>query len=422
MSKTKLFLFILGTFGITLSGVWWSREGGYEPLLTFICGVAALIEDFFAPTRTVIAHVSIKRKSKDDLRKILDGLGVSCTKNVSKNELIKKINKSQKSRMRQELKWHWSKWLTLSFAVILVPCISKILGIVSPLPTQTPPSIELMYYEKTKSGLKLVDSNEIEISLEPEDIINQRVQFPLQIAVRNRDKVPLKVVRVELSYPKELNVISTGNAKIDPKEHLLIYEHEIGTLENIGYFTPLKTIDIVSVPFHFMVDSFVMQTRDGVPHWMVTIIGVEGLITEKIVVLGVRVFCEGRPPAEGMVRLRLAGKVQIFTDFDNSNLTDLTEEDKRFFREGLLGSQELDQWESKITPSGDVIGYSKVSLERRVAQYITVNKTLRKLIVDDNSDGWLDFTLIDENGDGEADLKVIFNRWPMIDWKKKGVE
>jgi hypothetical protein len=52
----------------------------------------------------------------------------------------------------------------------------------------------------------------------------------------------------------------------------------------VGYFTPLETIDTLVVPFHFSVAPLVAITKDDVPVYMGTIIGMgaDGLFDRTI--------------------------------------------------------------------------------------------------------------------------------------------
>ena len=144
-------------------------------------------------------------------------------------------------------KWNRNKWIVFGLSLLVIPVINYVF----PSKKEIYPKVNLAFYEGEGNDLKLIPYNNINMGATPLDIISNRLILPLKFALNNEENQPLQVEKVELFYPATIKVKSRGKPKIDPEQRVLIYEHQIGTLQNINYYTPLETIDTLEIPMKF---------------------------------------------------------------------------------------------------------------------------------------------------------------------------
>ena len=211
--------------------------------------------------------MELKAKSKQDLRILGSKLGLGNLTRMSQKELIATINRAERDREQEWRKWDRWKVISLLVTILLIPAIYWGIRSTFPDPVVTSPHIELAWYEEGSKPPTLVPLSKAIIRPTSRDVVSGQIEVPINIAINNRDKQPLRVVRVEMNYPKDIDVQSKGNPKLDRDNQLLVYEHDIGTLEPVDNFTPLETIDVLAIPCSSIEtsDAFVIQTRDGVP-------------------------------------------------------------------------------------------------------------------------------------------------------------
>jgi hypothetical protein len=302
---------------------------------------------------------------------------------------------------------------------VVVGFLADVGGLYSTWQNKQPISVGIAWYEKKDTSLRLVPLDAVIVELAPEDVFNQRVSIPVNLAIANKEAAPLEVVRVELNYDKNLKVESTGKVKIDPSNELLVYEHTIGTLESLGFYTPLETIDTIHVPFVFHVVPVIARSRDGVPFYLVTIVGYEGQkFADKVVQLGVRILCRDRPALTGVIRFHLRAGVQLIGLSDiPPNIIDVNKEDVALFQRIPLASEPLVHWKRRDSKEGFLVDYNKVKFSGGIYQYILIDGVIRKVNADTDADGRLDYEMFDSTGDGLPEKKAIASKpEAMLDW------
>ena len=222
-------------------------------------------------------------------------------------------NTQTKGAIRSFLKRHWG---ILSGAFVAAATILgfflDIGGLYSSLQNKLMPKVELAFFEEDKDGhLEIISPNDVQLSITFEDVISNRISFPVNLAIRNNEDKPLDVVRIEIRYDNTFEVESSAKAKIGPQNRMLIYEHDIGILENIDVYTPLQTIDIIHVPYKFLILPMVVLTKDGVPLYFLEIAGMgERFFSDKVFRFQITVFCKDRPPVKGIVDIRIPPRIQ----------------------------------------------------------------------------------------------------------------
>jgi hypothetical protein len=222
-----------------------------------------------------------------------------------------------------------------------------------------------------------------------------------------------------------LKVQSAGKAKIDPNNQFLVYEHSIGTLESVEFYTPLETIDTIHVPFVFHVVPAIVRSNDGVPFYLVTIVGYEGQhFADKVVQLGVRIYCKDRPTLNGVIRFHLRASVQLIGLSDSPpDIIDVTKEDTSLFHRIPSTSELLEHWKRQDSKEGFLVDYNKVKYVGGIYQYILIDGVVRRVNADTNADGLLDYEMYDSTGDGLPEKKAIPSKPEiMLDWTENGLQ
>jgi hypothetical protein len=284
------------------------------------------------------------------------------------------------------------------------------------------PKFALAWYQSLNGKLSIVDPQNVQHELSVDDVFKNRIRIPINLAIRNIDKVPLEVVRVELGYGRDMEVHSKGNAKIDPGGRRLIYEHSVGTLEKVDEFTPLQSIDIVEIPFHFIKDRFITLFGDDVPVQSALIVG-QDIISKRELVLDLRVFCKDRPPVEGRIRINIKSGVQPFWDVAQAKQVDVHPGDEYFFSPELSTIRVINRWSATISPSNKIIDYELLETANAYVQRVAVNGILRRVGVDTAKTGTLTFVLVNSAGEQPPIRRLEFgDPWPLIDWPKKEVQ
>uniref|UniRef100_UPI001C71F33C hypothetical protein n=1 Tax=Stieleria mannarensis TaxID=2755585 RepID=UPI001C71F33C len=427
----KAALFGLALILLIAGAIRFMREGGFASAIGWmgaVGGALALIIERLTEVEGIPSRRRLKSRNKDELRlELKETFGVVPAEHQSKNELVRLLHDEYDRRKGRTKLWVRLKWLAI-FAAVPVAFLLHLIGkTIYPIPQESLPEIEFGWYQYTESGLVLEEPDSLKIAVNDTDILNNEVRIPIQIALRRNDPWPLEVVRVELGYPKGMKVSPGGKARIDENESLILYEHSIGTLSEVDTYTPLERVDVVTIPFKFITDRTIVQTSEGIPHMTTWILGIEGFVDSKPIRFRVRVFCKNRPPIYGLVNIGLAGKFQFFTDVDEMaeirEGDELSEADRMLFVDEFAGAHEEDQWSQAVNPSGDMIRYRKLTTGDAVLQVLDVNDQRRKLNVDGDADGGVDFTLADSTGDGRADLKFVSTRyWPMVDWSENAAK
>lgn len=312
----------------------------------------------------------------------------------------------------------------LGVIATLVGFFSDIGGFYSQLMKKRKLEVAIAYFENQNTKLRLISPDSVMIKVKLEDYINQRIPFPLNLALRNKDNDPLEVVRVELSYKNTMRVESNGRAKIDPENKLLIYEHEIGTLENVGHYTPLQTIDTLYLPFNFLAVEVCALTRDGVPLYTVVILsGVNNFrFADIYLYTPVKIYCKDRPMSIANIILTLRSDLQLVGLPEKPKFLSLQDTDRKLLNELQLNKPiTLEKWE-KNSKDGYLLDYKKVCYQKGVYQIAKIDNQIRLVVVDEDADGKAEYEMMDTTKDGIIDQKAIFSKPVlMLDWKPKAV-
>jgi hypothetical protein len=287
-----------------------------------------------------------------------------------------------------------------------------------------PPTVTFGWYKKTPNGLRLVDPSNIVVEVSPADVRSGTVPIPLNIAIQNKENADLEVVRIELTYDQENPVTSAGRAKIDPTNRTLIYEHSLGTLAPVESFTPIEEVDVVRVPFRFLLVDTIVLLRDGVPANMVTLVGYSGAaLSDRIVAFGIKVLCRDRPPMVGTIRLRLGLGVDLIGETAEGTPSALPPDQvAQFVSWTETPEATLASW-TDTYPVGNIpISYSKIRSGGRILQVVSVDRQLRRINVDSDGDGAMEYSLLDTNTDGILDMRATYLAPQfMYDWRKEAL-
>ncbi|KKM14578.1 hypothetical protein LCGC14_1704710 [marine sediment metagenome] len=239
-------LFLIGLVGICVSGVWFLQGGRYGAIVAFCGAMAALLADFFwMSKKSELSRSAIPDQPVYELKALARDMGLKGFSSLPKEELVALIRRRLDPLSRR---WGVFKWIAVIAAFGAIPGLDWLM----PPPSRVPPQYAIAWYERTEGKLRLIPPHDVEVAVSTDDILGDRVRIPIHLALRNLDAVPLEIVRVELSYDADLQISSSGKAKIDPSDRRPVYEHPIGTLENTEHYTPLEPVDTITIPTQFL--------------------------------------------------------------------------------------------------------------------------------------------------------------------------
>ena len=406
-------LFICGLLGFVLSGFVLFREFKIEYLIGFIASMSLLVGDYLIPNDQEIKNPlfsGLRKNHKYQLDTIAKKISIHNPEKISKSNLIKLIRTKRESHQHS---WNKFKWYSLVFSIIalvvsinLFPALNKI-----------PPSYSIAFYEFQNGRLKIVNLDSLKFEPTVEDIVMNTVKLPLRIALTNNEDEALKVVKVIISYPPELEIMSMANPKIDPKATSIIYEHDIETLEPADSYTPLKIIDTLVFPFKFNFIKALAFTKDTFPIGSLVIID-EALYRNKSFDLGIDIFCQDRPVIHGKIHLYIKPNVSAFMDFPESNRSEIIESDKQLFKNKIPNVVVIESWEKISKSNLTKIKYLKETSGNTVYQFIYVNDILKRVSVDKDNDHIIDYMLLNTDDDSEPNYRLNGdNKTLMLDFQ-----
>lgn len=286
------------------------------------------------------------------------------------------------------------------------------------------PEVELAYFEREGGTLRLVDPSNIVLNVDPEDVEAQQMSIPLNLAVRNLETSDLRDARITFSYPAGLTVDPEGSPLIDPRGRTLVYEHELRDLAPVDEFTPLDTIDTLHVDFKFHLVSTVTLSRDGVPFYLLTVAGFDGLFEDKVVEIGLRIEVPDRPPITGTWNFLLKAGVQVIGLESSPETTrvPVTADDDEWFTRIPEGARLVDSWTAPYDDRGVrtyFLSYSKYAYRNATYQRISLDGKVRRVIVDQDGDLFVDSDTWDSTGDGLPDTRQEKVGRYMPDWPRE---
>jgi hypothetical protein len=327
----------------------------------------------------------------------------------------------------------WWEWVLMVWGA--VTALGMIAALLLDLPDlwqkwkeRWPAKVELALYDYDNSGrLKLIDTNQISLPVGIEEVRRQALPIPIRLAVRNREKSPLEVVRVELKYDGNFTVQSNAAKRIPGYGNTLIYEHHIGTLENVEDYTILEQVDVLVVPYSFKVDETVAISKVGIPVYWIYMVGFdyEGMVKSRAVAFDFTVYTKNREPRRGHVSFKLPVAFDFIwppkgTDWKVENALD----SDRILLERLTreGFKRLDSWKGPESKTGIMIEYQKLREPEGTAIYqlILANDKFRRLTVDMDGDGFIDYELLNADEDDIPDKRLNYTtKCPIVDWQKR---
>lgn len=414
-----------GLVSLFLSLFWFLQGGGLGAILVALASIisllAALVKDDIA-YKGDSSKAALQRFTNAKLIDIIRGLGIVADHTgKNKSHLIEIVQQKRRALYRRGSLPKYSGLVLAVLAPFLVDAVF-------PPDREISPKLDLKWYRETDAGYKLVDPDTIGLFIGSEDILRRQIRLPIRIAVRNEGNKPLRVVRVELRYPREFpitSVRSSGRPTIDAEGRWEIYEHDIAILDTTQNYTLLTAVDTVLIPIGLIV-SMIDIASNKVPTYRLLASTPTFVRDGKKVsiyfltgfTLDVRVKAGDRPFITEEMQFIMFGGGTI-TDVWLGDSTGVTEDDVKLFTSSLRGARVLSHWNHNAEQLGNEnVDYLKVEARPGTVQLISVDDTLRKMIVDSDADGDVDFTLVNSDSDPQPDFKFVFNQsWPMFDWE-----
>lgn len=291
-------------------------------------------------------------------------------------------------------------------------------------------NVSLRLYNINGNDIQLSGDNMLNIFVNRDNILNNEIQIPLRLAIRNKEEADLEVVRAEITYDKSLQIRSTAQKIIHEEPGLITYEHSIGTLPVREGYTPLNIIDTLTLHHHFRTESFIFIAKDGIPMYVTTITGYDPkamFYGSNELTFGVRVYSKNRKPFQGQIKVRLepVSMVRLLYPPQQANGTtgDPLPGDAQLWSDIVKGQGYLlSEWSGTNKEFNFRIDYKKVQYQNGIYQLIFVNGIARRLNVDSDMDGFIDFELFDATGGGKPNLRGTWDgKLIMVDWSPDSI-
>ena len=270
----------------------------------------------------------------------------------------------------------------------------------------------------------------------------------LQVAVENLESRPLKGVRVELTYPPEVEVVSSGKPKVtNAAKQQTVYEHVIGTVEPGQPYYAMADSDTIEIPIRFKHDEFCRLDEDRMPSCVVlvweesagehrldclaTSAGLvcmsshRGEIKPTSLEIGYRIFTDDRPTLEGVISTTSTDPGESSMESDSGpKVMKISEGDEDWYTLtdlddfGPSKGRELESWTLRVGKNRPVvIAYRKVKVGSGfIHQELYVDGILRKTLI--GRSNWVFRTLENTDDDPQPDVSKIFGRFFSLKWRK----
>lgn len=417
LSRTYVLL-VAAAMVLTISGIWAIQAPDFESILAVIAALVGIISDYFIEQEGNLSarRKILERQTIEELLSmtLLEGSGLN--KRTKKGLIIDEILRLEKETRKS---WSFGKWIILGLSVIMIPIGNAFF----PAKSTIRPEYTIAFYENVNGRLELIDKDSISFDVDEEGILNEEVKLPLQIAIGTTEGERLEIDKIVLSYPSKFQVKSNGGRQqIDPTKTRLIYEHNISTLEPTATFTPIETIDTLVIPFKFFRTEALALTSDSIPLYNFIIID-EAMTREFTFMIEIEIYCKNRPKVSGTFVTKIAPNLKIITDLPSGIPFKPTAGEAIPFGSFPPHADVSEHWHTYWgKDSIDVEYFDMVALQSRV-QYIYVERILRRVNVDTDKDGRIDYVLYNTNRDSSPDERINGDgKTPMLEYKNPNEE
>lgn len=272
------------------------------------------------------------------------------------------------------------------------------------------PAVEIKYFKKQGSNYSFIEPENVVLQPSQGELTKGYATIPINLAVRNLEESRLEATRVEITYPKGLRITPQGRPKIDVQNNMLIYEHELRSLDPVASFTPLDTIDVIYMEHSIQGMRSTLYIHDNTSRWEASV-AVEVMGPPYAVDLKVRLFSRNRPPLEAKLHISVDAS-QAFNSPKESedSLVPalLTNSDVALFRavsKRLLTVKRA--WEVKVRGKSMTYALAKTHYRQGFYNGLLLGGKVTEIHVDSDGDGMLDYVLGDTTNPTSPDQKWL---------------
>ena len=270
-SRRTSVAFFLALGVVCVSAFFLLREGiTYDPLVGLIGGIGVLLCDFLWKEDAGPEWYTLRSRKKDRLRKLLKNGGSRTIGKCPRRTFVQRFNETYRTTPTGRN--------VVTKPMVRVPCCRHLDFLVflvfekySPVPSRSVPDLELAWYLKRGAKVEIVPFETFRQTIRGNDVIDKGLRIPIQLAVSNPREERLDNVRVHIRYPSAVEVSSEGSPKYDQSGKTHMYEHKIGTLEQIKDYTLLRTVDVVYIRQLFEGTRSITLSETGVPEYRLEI-------------------------------------------------------------------------------------------------------------------------------------------------------
>lgn len=267
------------------------------------------------------------------------------------------------------------------------------------------PNIELVWLDGTQHPPRLDQP----ILLDPAnvDADTRRLRVPLQVAIRNKENRPLRVASLEVSVGDSVQLRTATPLRLQPGR--VVHEHAGTLLQPSPTYFPLADQDTLILPITTALVGWLGLTEKRMPllvPW-VAALRESSLLDSTTIPVDITVFFEGRAKYCQRTRFAIAPLLDPTWPRGRAIMKPAKDDRRTFKALAEKKGQDRANWNAPYPRTGDSIDYRRNLLAGAGYQSFFVNHVLRYVIADSNSDGMIDYELMDFDGDGRPDYRAI---------------
>ena len=257
-----------------------------------------------------------------------------------------------------------------------------------------PPAADIVFFEKAEDEYRLVDPMKVVLNPSGREVERNQFAVPINLAVRNQESARLEATRIEIYYPKDVEVRPAGKPRIDPQNRVLIYEHDLEDLQPINNYTPLETVDILYFPFSVNYSTAIFVNPDM--SFFEVMAGARRTRFPNGLNLDVKVFARGRPPLNGRIRLLVGLDAGDPSPSAGYKKRAPSKEESRLFQDVLRAARGApNKWVARDLAKSHLLMYRKIRHRGGTFGLVLIDHKVREVSADIDSNGYLDLKIID---------------------------
>lgn len=221
----------------------------------------------------------------------------------------------------------------------------------------------------------------------------------------------MRLSSIEVSVGDTIQLRSPSLVRLEPGR--IVREHAGAILQPSSSFLPLSHPDTLILPIKTATMGWLLLSNTKMPFLLPWVVAARetSLIDTTTIPVDISLFFEGRPKYSEQMRFRVSPLLDPRWPRGRAVVKARPVDRKTFGALAKGAGQDRARWREQYPPTGDTIDYRRTVLGESGYQAFAVNGLLRYVAADTNSDGLLDFELLDVDGDGHPDYRALTRGW-----------